>query len=109
VRGRLGWAAGPWLTYVTGGWAYGKVSGSGAVTIAGVTTAFSGSETRTDGWTVGAGVEYKFAQNWSFGVEYLYLNFGGDTTTAATPAGVLTLTTSDIEDHIVRARLNFHF
>lgn len=109
VRGRLGSATGPWHAYFTGGWAYGKVKGVITTTVAGVTVTASDSETRTDGWTVGGGFEYKFNQNWSVGIEYLYLNFGGDTATTATAAGNFTVTTSDFEDHIVRARLNYHF
>ena len=36
------------------------------------------SETHTkSGWTVGGGVEWQFAQNWSLKAEYLYIDFGG--------------------------------
>lgn len=72
LRGRVGYAAGAignWLLYATGGLAVGEVRGWDALTPA------SGSELRP-GWTVGAGVETKFAPNWSAKVEYLYVNLG---------------------------------
>src|SRR5262245_19471784 len=77
VRGRLGWVpVQPLLAYVTGGLAYGQITSSttvsetfpgGAVScFCTSTTAALGtvSTTRT-GWTVGGGLEYEFAQNWS--------------------------------------------
>jgi outer membrane immunogenic protein len=109
VRGRLGYAYGPWLGYVTGGWAYGQASSDFIATGGGLTLVGSTSKTRTDGWTVGAGFENKFAQNWSWGVEYLYLNFGGESTTVTTAGGPLTVSSKDFRDNIVRFRLNYFF
>jgi outer membrane immunogenic protein len=87
IRGRLGYAAGPALFYVTGGVAFANVktgytSAAGAALAAG---SYSFSDTRA-GWTVGGGVEYAFNNNWSARVEYRYTDFGSFTdVTAAAP------------------------
>jgi outer membrane immunogenic protein len=67
VRGRAGYLVTPtWLIYGTAGLAYGEVQGG-----------YSGySDTRV-GWTAGAGVEWKFRENWSAKLEYLYLDLSG--------------------------------
>jgi len=71
VRGRLGYAAGPSLFYLTGGlaWASERFTNAPA----------AGSEekilnTRL-GWAAGAGLEYGFAPDWSVKLEYLYSRF----------------------------------
>jgi outer membrane immunogenic protein len=74
VRGLLGPAMGPrgtWLPYVTGGLAFGEVHAWDDF------YQVSGNDFRT-GWTVGAGVQMAFAQNWSLMVEYLYVDLGKD-------------------------------
>ena len=45
---------------------------------------FGASETRV-GWTVGAGVEWAFWDNWSVKLEYDYLDFGSRTVTFNDP------------------------
>jgi outer membrane immunogenic protein len=84
VRGRLGYAFGDWLTYVTGGAAFAKFNYSGdfgcslglPCTLP-VHAPISFSK-NVSGAVLGAGVEHKFANTpWSFGVEYLYYHFGG--------------------------------
>src|SRR5271167_813331 len=72
LRGRVGYATGPggaWLPYVTGGLAVGELQSWDGLTPA------SGSAFRA-GWTLGAGVETVLARNWSFKVEYLYMDLG---------------------------------
>lgn len=72
ARARLGYAAGPWLGYVTGGLAFaaGRFFGTPLV----------GNEDKVLntrlGWTAGGGVEYAFAPDWSARLEYLYSRFG---------------------------------
>jgi outer membrane immunogenic protein len=124
-RGRAGVVADPQvLLYATGGLAVGAVKyatqsfvtaqlfGPGAtgtipagpaVTVAG--TEFSETQTRV-GWTVGAGVEYKFAQNWSGKLEYLYMDLGRSTYFSGL-AG--TQTEVRFTDHIARAGINYQF
>ncbi|MEP9354737.1 outer membrane protein [Xanthobacter sp. KR7-65] len=67
VRGRLGYAVGPVLPYVTGGFAYGNMSVD--------TLGASQSKTLT-GWTAGAGLEYALTEHWTAKTEYLYTDLG---------------------------------
>jgi outer membrane immunogenic protein len=111
VRGRIGLASGPVLSYVTGGLAYGGVKTSIAESLPGpggaVSLASAGfSDTRT-GWTIGSGVEAALGGNWTGKLEYLYLNLG-------TESGALPFTalpgqsiSSDIREHIFRAGVNY--
>jgi outer membrane immunogenic protein len=68
VRGRLGWAMGDWMPYVTGGWAYANATRANVVP----QIATRGHS----GWTAGAGVEWAFTQFWTLKAEYKYLAFG---------------------------------
>ncbi|MFG1299221.1 outer membrane protein [Xanthobacter sp. V3C-3] len=70
VRGRLGYAFGPVLPYVTGGLAWGNNS----ISIPGA----SQSQTLT-GWTAGAGIEYALTEHWTAKTEYLYTDLGSKT------------------------------
>ncbi len=75
VTGRLGYAAGPALFYVKGGWAYLDANMSvGGFDVLG--NPWSSKTTGLDGWTIGGGVEYMFAPSWSVKAEYLYFDFG---------------------------------
>ena len=72
ARGRVGYAAGPWLTYATGGLAW---AGERFLN----TPAIGNDEKKLNtrlGWAAGAGVEYGFAPHWSLKLEYLYSQFG---------------------------------
>jgi high affinity Mn2+ porin len=72
ARGRVGYVAGPWLVYATGGlaWAGERFLNTPAI----------GSNEKTLhtrlGWAAGGGVEYAFAPHWSLRLEYLYSQFG---------------------------------
>jgi high affinity Mn2+ porin len=71
ARGRVGYAAGPWLAYATGGlaWAGERFLNAPA----------NGSDEKVLntrlGWAAGAGVEYAFSPHWSARLEYLYSRF----------------------------------
>src|SRR5579859_3436195 len=86
VTGRLGYAFGPALLYAKGGYAWRDNNNIG-VTVAGVPTAFTTDGAHTDGYTVGAGLEYMFAPNWSAKAEYQYYNFGNTTFTSGPIVG----------------------
>jgi outer membrane immunogenic protein len=76
VTGRLGYAVDNWLFFGKGGWAWAGFSGTSAeFNVAGVNTANGTYSTTRDGWTLGTGVEWGFARNWSAKVEYDYVKF----------------------------------
>jgi len=99
ARGRVGYAWDRFLPYVTGGAAFGDIK---------MTVNNTGlSETKTQiGWTVGGGVEYAFMGAWSAKVEYLYVDLGVPSCSAAT-CGVAT----DVafRTNIVRGGINYRF
>jgi outer membrane immunogenic protein len=99
LRGRLGWAPGPWLIYLTGGaaWANYEITG----TARGVTA--SANDTKT-AWTVGGGVEWMFMPRWSAKLEYLYIDTG-DTHINVGGIGIA----ARAHDNIVRIGANYHF
>jgi outer membrane immunogenic protein len=110
VRGRAGVAFDHWLPYVTGGWAYGHRTLDGTIGTTTTTASFSNSNTFTDGWTVGGGVEWAFWSHWTAKLEYLYIDFGNNGSNAnmiTTPA--VSITTGHLTDNIVRAGVNYKF
>ena len=77
VTGRLGYAVGPALFYAKGGWVY--YDGTVGVTDTSFATPATVNKQGIDGWTVGGGIEYKFAPTWSVKGEYRYFDFGDQT------------------------------
>jgi len=99
VRGRIGYAFDRVMLYATGGLAYGDYK----LTVSGPGGSASDDATKT-GWTVGGGVEWMFAPQWSTKLEYLYIDTGDrDVTLFGVPF------TGRAKDNIVRVGLNYHF
>jgi outer membrane immunogenic protein len=97
-RGRIGYAWDRWLPFITGGAAGGDIK---------MTPGGGASETKTKiGWTAGAGVEYAFMGPWSVKAEYLYVDLGKATCTAATCGADTDVT---FKSNIVRAGINYRF
>ena len=70
---------------------------------------YANDDTRWGG-TIGVGLEYGFAPNWSAGVEYNHLFMQDRTTTFTTPAGVLFGNDRIRQDvDLVTVRLNYKF
>jgi outer membrane immunogenic protein len=85
LRGRLGYAFGNLLPYVTGGFAYGRIENTRTYSASGYgyyddgegyysynayhASSYGGV---VPGWAVGAGFEYALTQNVTFKMEYLY-------------------------------------
>jgi outer membrane immunogenic protein len=71
VRGRVGYAIGRTLLFGTGGVAFTQLSAQADL--------FDGVSLNADrnftGWTLGAGAEYAFTDNWIGRLEYRYYNF----------------------------------
>jgi outer membrane immunogenic protein len=106
VTGRVGYTWGPALLYAKGGYAWRDNSNIG-VSFAGVPQAFATDGNRKDGYTVGAGLEYMFAPNWSAKAEYQYYNFGHTTFTAGPPDIVGSRFRDD--EHTVKVGVNYRF
>ena len=101
VRGRLGYAAGSWMPYITGGLAVANIQ-------AGQDGVASNDAWRA-GWTIGGGVEWMFAPRWSAKAEYLYADFGtGAAVSYTTPAAAL-VNANERNVNIVRGGINYHF
>ena len=116
VTARLGYSfADPWLFYVKGGaaWTNEKVDSAFIAPLgtvgAGTAVDPSTSTTRT-GWTVGPGLEWAFARNWSATVEYDYYNFGGKSLVATAP-GSPSVSIANFKDAIqaVTVGVNYRF
>lgn len=100
VTGRLGYAFGSALIYAKGGFAF--ASNKVAFTLAGVTS--TDTQTQT-GYTIGGGLEYMFAPNWSLKGEYLYANLESKNFTIfGVPQA-----SGDQELHTVKLGVNYHF
>ena len=87
------------MPYVTGGAAFTRTEDTQAGTDQG--------RKNLTGWTIGAGVEWAFAQNWSAKVEYLHADFGHPT--IFNPAISLNNRHSVDNLNIVRIGLNYKF
>jgi outer membrane immunogenic protein len=111
ITGRIGYAQDRWLVYGKGGaaWVRDNLHDSGGVFI--FPFDFSVSETRS-GWTVGGGVDYALAPNWSVGLEYNYYDFGTKLVTLSGSGGLgATSETFPLKQNfsVVRATLNYRF
>lgn len=107
LRGRVGFAAGPALLYATGGLAFADVNRS-LTASNGVNTVSMSDDSIETGYTVGGGVEWAFAPNWSLKSEYLYVDLGDQTLSGSSPGGNFSSTT-DADFHTVRVGVNYHF
>ena len=98
VRGRVGYAFDRFLPYITGGFAVGNIKAS--------TPGFAGGDDTNAGWTVGGGLEFVIAGNWTAKAEYLHVDLGslncGNACTG-TPSNV------DLTTNLVRGGVNFKF
>ena len=106
VTGRIGYTWGPGLLYVKGGYAFSDNNDS-LVNGAGASVPFALSGNHSNGYTVGAGLEYMFTQNWSGKIEYQYYNFGNSSFTA--PAALVPFGSFRTDDHVVKAGINYRF
>jgi outer membrane immunogenic protein len=117
VRPRAGWFYDPTiLLYVTGGLAYGNVSASGSVVTSpfvcgGCSWSYAGWSTNV-GWTIGGGIEAVVPNypQWTWRVEYLYLDLGSISGAGHDPAfGSVFAWNANITDNILRFAINYHF
>jgi outer membrane immunogenic protein len=107
--GQIGYAWNNVLLYAKGGAAVTDNHNDIYSTATGAFLAGSGDQTRWGG-TVGAGLEYGFAPNWSVGVEYDHLFMQDKNVAFTTPAGVgfgFDKVRQDVD--LVTARINYRF
>ena len=105
LTGRAGFAWGPALLYAKGGYAWSD--NQERLTFGGVPLAFAFDRNRRDGYTIGAGVEYMFAPNFSAKAEYQYYDFGRSAFVA--PAAFVPFGAFRVDEHTVKAGLNYRF
>jgi outer membrane immunogenic protein len=100
VTGRAGFAIDAALIYAKGGWAWTNAKTSfsdGVITV-------SDSQTHT-GYTIGGGVEYMFAPNWSAKGEYMFTSLGSETYNF----GGQPLDSGSFDFHTIKVGVNYHF
>jgi outer membrane immunogenic protein len=105
LTGRIGYTWGPGLIYVKGGYAYSN--NRETLTVAGAPTPFLFDSNHRDGYTVGAGVEYMFAPNWSAKVEYQYYDFGNSRFVA--PVALAPFGSFHNDEHSLKLGVNYRF
>jgi outer membrane immunogenic protein len=103
ITGRVGYTWGAGLFYVKGGYAFSD--NNETVTLGGVPVAFAVNGNYRNGYTVGAGVEYMFAPNWSAKAEYQYYNFGDANFIA--PAALVPTGRFTTDDHVFKLGVNY--
>lgn len=107
--GQIGYAANNVLFYVKGGAAVTSNEYRALVAGTNALAAVTGDDTRW-GASVGVGLEYAFAPNWSFGVEYNHLFMQDRTYAFTTPGGVFFGNERISQDvDLVTARINYKF
>jgi outer membrane immunogenic protein len=107
VTGRFGFVSDQWLFYGKAGWAGAQVDFSGRNTALHDSFAF---DNWRNGWTLGAGLEYKINRIMSVGVEYSFIDLDSERDSGFTRIGLpVTLRDHDLQVQSVTARLNFQF
>lgn len=112
--GRVGYLVAPdVMLYGDGGLAVGNISHNATVSCAfGAAFCFSnGTSNVHTGWVAGLGVEWRFARNLSFGIDYQYVDLGKSsllsTGTGATPASFIS--TDSANFNVVTGRFTLRF
>lgn len=101
VRGRLGYASGHWMPYLTGGLVYGQFAAQYNLAGGGF------AEEINYGWTIGGGADIDLGKGWSLRGEYLYLRFPEREITV--PNTLLGTYEFDADFHYARSAVNYRF
>jgi outer membrane immunogenic protein len=107
LTARLGFVDERWLFYLKGGAAFANIENTAGAIAGGVVdpTDLTRSDETRGGWTIGSGAEFAFQPNWSMKIEYLYMDFGGDTSRNAD--GDTFRHENDI--HTIKVGVNYRF
>jgi outer membrane immunogenic protein len=100
VTGRIGVAMDAALFYAKGGYAW--ANNTLSVTVPGFTASDSHVHS---GYTIGGGIEYMFAPNWSAKAEYMFTHLEGQTYTL----GGLAFDSGTAEFNSIKVGVNYHF
>jgi outer membrane immunogenic protein len=110
VNGRLGYAFGDLMPYLTGGWAWSNASQSRTQNLGRVGAATPGvtdqASVFANGFDVGLGLEYRFWGNWSVYGQYTYNQYA-PYTRAFSQAGVSTTAKASVDT--LETGVNFRF
>jgi outer membrane immunogenic protein len=106
LTGRLGYANGPWLTYLKGGAAFGGTRFSGVDFTNGTTI---NANINRSGWTVGGGVEYAIHGPWSIRAQYDYVDFGTKSVTLVDNTGAAAQGRIKQNIHQAKFGVNYRF
>ena len=90
------------LLYGTGGAAFGNIQ-------TGLNPPSTFDSSVEAGWTVGAGLEFAFAQNWTAKVEYLFVDLPNGSCTTVGNCGGAAGSIVSFNENIFRAGVNFKF
>jgi outer membrane immunogenic protein len=103
IRARFGYAFGPSLVYITGGYTGANLKGS--VADLAVPNLYASQSTYLNGFVVGTGIEYAFTRNISVKAEYLFSDYaaGGFFNGTRDSIG------SGLSLSTIRAGINYHF
>jgi iron complex outermembrane receptor protein len=115
LRGRLGYAWGRLLPFVSGGVALGGftqqtyLTGEDALGL--FNAANNGQSVLRAGWTLGAGAEWAMTRSWAIRGEYRYTDFGSvsDASTYAAPAGALFTGTRRLDQNLLEFGVSYKF
>jgi outer membrane immunogenic protein len=99
VHGRVGYAFGGVLPYITGGLAVGDIN----ATVPGL----PGGTSTNAGWTVGGGLEFALPGNWSAKAEYLHVDLGNFN--CGVNCGGTPNESASLQENVFRAGVNYHF
>jgi len=101
VTGRIGYAVDAALFYAKGGYAW----ADNRISLSAFGVGFEESHFHS-GWTIGGGLEYGFAPNWSAKVEYMYASYSSENYLSTfVPGGV----GFGADVHTVKGGLNYRF
>ncbi|MEZ5787200.1 MAG: outer membrane beta-barrel protein [Xanthobacteraceae bacterium] len=113
ARVRLGLAWDRVLVYATGGVAYGAFDAYTNVDFPtpGVSDNWGAYREKRFGWTVGGGLEWAFANNWTAKAEFLYLDFGSFDYLSPDPIALNFpwRTEIDAKEYVARVGINYLF
>lgn len=110
LTSRVGYTVDRWMLYAKGGVAFMNVDYGGNATIGGANFIVNRTSDTRSGWTLGVGVEHAFSGNWSWKLEYNYMNFGTERyNTSTTPFVGVSTTDIDTDTHAVKLGVNYRF